>query len=301
MRSVCIGKLFRRAPRLEFAPEISFCVKCNTEMQVRKTRPLMLTTLDIGTAAVRERILFCPRCDIDYGSDELRRLKPPGSRFGYDVLVYVGESMFLRYRDAKEIKNELRDRQVKISESEVFYLARKFVVYLSLAHRQSQGKIKQLLDRNGGYILHLDATCEGDSPHLMTGIDGITEIVLENDKLASEKTESIIPMLRRIKAMYGNPIALVHDMGKGICKAVARVFPAIADFICHFHFLADLGKDLFGRENDTIRKRLSKHGAQGKLRKRLRKLTDTVEANPSLVELLTNSLDEHRPIDDTPT
>ena len=208
--------------------------------------------------------------------------------------------MFARYRDAREIKAELRKREVKISEGEIFYLAKKFVVYLSLAHRESQGEIKQLLDRNGGYILHLDATCEGDSPHLMVGMDGISEIILENAKLASENAESIVTMLRRIKALYGNPIAVVHDMGKGICSAVARVFPAIADFICHYHFLADLVKDLFAKNNDTMRKRLSKHGVQGKLRKRLRELNGVVRANSSLIESLVSSLDERRPADEVP-
>ena len=225
-------------------------------------------------------------------------MKPPGSRFGYDVLVYVGTAMFVRYRDAKEIKAELREREVKISEGEIFYLARKFVVYLSLAHRESQGEIKQLLDRNGGYILHLDATCEGDSPHLMVGMDGISEIVLENAKMASENAENIADMLSRIQAVYGNPIAVVHDMGKGICSAVSRVFPGIADFICHYHFLADVGRDLFGTSNDTIRKRLSTHGVQGKLRKRVRELNGMVRTNSSLIDSLVSGLDEQLPADE---
>lgn len=76
---------------------------------------------------------------------------------------------------------------VKISESEIFYLATKFIVYLCLAHRESQGEIKELLDRNGGYILHVDATREGDSPHLMTGLDGITEIEPEKTSWKTRK------------------------------------------------------------------------------------------------------------------
>ena len=235
---------------------------------------------------VRETILYCPQCEESYGSDELRRLKPPKSRFGYDVLVYVGKATFLRCRDGAEVRGELRARQVRISESEIFYLAKKFIVYLSLVHRESQGKIKELLDRNGGYVLHLDATCEGDSPHVMTGMDGITEMVLENEKMASEKADTIVPMLRRMKARYGVPLALVHDMGKGICAAVARVFPGIPDFICHYHFLADVGKDLFAGENDTMRKRLRKHGVQGKLRKRLREFQQQVDESPSVAESL---------------
>ena len=72
----------------------------------------------------------------------------------------------------------------------------------------------------GGYILHLDGTCEGDSPHLMSGLDGISELVLDNIKLPSEKAERIIPFLSGIKKIYGMPLALGHDMGKGILIAV---------------------------------------------------------------------------------
>jgi len=59
-------------------------------------------------------------------------------------------------------------------------------------------------------------------------------------------------------------------MGAGIIAAVDEVFPGIPDYICHFHFLRDIGKDLFQREHDHIRSRLRCHGIQGKLRKVLR-------------------------------
>jgi hypothetical protein len=212
---------------------------CGTGLRVRKSRKVTVATLDIGMFQAHERILFCPDCGTDYGCDELLRLKPPRGRFGYDVLVYVGKAVFSECRNEKEIQHQLERRRIIISRREISYLAQKFIIYLSLAHRQSQGAIKKLLNDNGGYILHLDATCEGDSPHLMSGLDGITEIVLENTKLFSEKAELIIPFLRRIKALYGTPLASVHDMGKGIWTAVSTVFPDISDFICHYHFLAN--------------------------------------------------------------
>ena len=152
---------------------------------------------------------------------------------------------------------------MNISEREISYLAKKFIIYLSVAHKQSQHRLRELLNRSGGYILHLDATCEGESPHLMCGLDGITEIVLENEKMCSEKAETIIPFLRKIQNAYGDPLATVHDMGKGISRAVEKVFPDTPDFICHYHFLSAVGKNLLKTENDTLRKRLSKHGIQG--------------------------------------
>ena len=91
--------MFRRPPTLQFAPELECCPKCSGELEVRKTRRTTLVTLDMGEMQVRETILYCPSCDRSYGSDELRRLKPPKGRFGYAVLVYVGKATFLRCRD----------------------------------------------------------------------------------------------------------------------------------------------------------------------------------------------------------
>lgn len=75
-----------------------------------------------------------------------------------------------------------------------------------------------------------------------------------------------------MKAQYGDPIALVHDMGKGILSAVSAVFPDIPDFICHFHFLRDIGKDLYETEYAKIRTRLKKHKIRGLLRTKAKAL-----------------------------
>ncbi len=55
------------------------------------------------------------------------------------------------------------------------------------------------------------------------------------------------------------------------------VFPDSLDFICHFHFLRDIGKDLLEAPYDNIRKRLSKHGISRKLNYRLRTFSPSVD------------------------
>ena len=117
----------------------------------------------------------------------------------------------------------------------------------------------------GGYVLHLDATHEGDAPALMTGIDSLSKIVLANVKLPSEHADHIVPFLRKLQTDYGTPRACVHDMGTGICKAVAEVFPGIRDFICHFHFLRDIGKDFLEPAYAKLRKRLRSHATSSRL------------------------------------
>jgi hypothetical protein len=58
--------------------------------------------------------------------------------------------------------------------------------------------------------------------------------VLANVKVPTEHADRIVPFLEKIKTDYGDPIACVHDMGTGICKAVTAVFAGAKDFICHF-------------------------------------------------------------------
>lgn len=88
----------------------------------------------------------------------------------------------------------------------------------------------------------------------MSSLDGLSGIVLGNVKIPSEHADRIVPFLRDIQAAYGDPIALVHDMGGAILKAVAQVFPAVPDTICHFHFLRDIGKDLLADPYNAIRR-----------------------------------------------
>ena len=84
---------------------------------------------------------------------------------------------------------------------------------MALAHRESQQELKRYMDSKGGYILHMDGTCEGGSPHLFSCRDAISHIVLGNIKMPTEDSQTIIPLLKNIKDAYGNPVALVHDMG----------------------------------------------------------------------------------------
>ncbi len=100
----------------------------------------------------------------------------------------------------------------------------------------------------------------------------------------------MISCIGTVKKANGMPLALVHDMGKGILSAVKKAFPGVKDFICHFHFLRDIGKDLFGNENDIIRNRLKAHGVQGQLRQKAIVLKNGIDHHPGLTDALVASL-----------
>jgi hypothetical protein len=276
-----VKALFHKAPKVEFREERSFC-DCGKKLKVLKTEERTIFTLQIGEFQAHETIVHCDLCKLVYASNELRKLVAEGCNFGFDVMVHVGKAGFSNYRNGEEIIRELWPKNITISSSEIAYLQRRFVVYLALAHSQSSQMIRAALEARGGYILHLDGTCEGDSPFLMTGLDEISGIVLHNVKIPSESADNIIPFLERIKRDYGSPVAIVSDMAQGISNAVTEVFPGVLHFVCHFHFLRDIGDDLLEKENDIIRNHLRKHKITSKLRKRARQLEQIIDNNPDL-------------------
>lgn len=284
--------LFAQPPTVLFRPSQTDCPDCDAPLQVYKTQSKMVHTLHLGSATAHETLLRCGRCQNDtiYASEQLSQLAPCGCSFGYDVLVFVGKTLFLGHRRAEEIIEELRARHIRLSPSEVGYLGRKFVVCLALAHRESAQDLKEAMQSQGGYILHLDGTCEGGGPMLMSTLDSLSEIVLGNVKVPSEKTEQIVPWLQEIKSRYGVPVAAVHDMGAGILSAVKEVFDGVPDFICHFHFLRDLGKDLLESDYAAIRQRLRTHGLSEKLLYHARRLKGTIDQQPGLVESFCQSV-----------
>ena len=219
----------------------------------------------IGPFIAHETVHQCRVCSRTCGSDSLLRLVSSRCTVAYDVLVHVGQALFQRHRTLEEVRTELAVRNVHLCASEVAYLGRKFVTYLAVGHRRAIPRIREAMKLSGGYVLHLDATHDGDAPALMTGIDSLSSIVLANVKVPSEHSGHIVPFLQRLKTDYGTPRACVHDMGLGIISAVAEVFPGVRDFICHFHFLRDIGKDVLEPAYQELRKRLRNHATSARL------------------------------------
>jgi len=182
---------------------------------------------------------------------------PADSNFAFNVLVEVGKLRFNENRQVAEIQLILLQKHaIKISTSEIEVLINNFLFYLTAVHQQNYDLIKQYIEKQGGYILHLDATCEGDSPKLVSSIDPISGFVLYSAKIKSENKEDLIGFLKEIKNRLSVPLAVVSDMAKAIKSAVKSVFGDIAHYICHFHFLQAIGLTLFDNECSALRKAL---------------------------------------------
>lgn len=270
-------RLFPGAPTVSFRSMADPCPRCGHPAKVKKTQRRTVLSLALGRFVAHEWICACAACGHEGSGSDLDRIVAPGGNFAYDVMVYAGMEMFVSQRNACQVRDSLVARGLPASESEIRWLGRRFLAYLSVAHRHATPGIKAAMAENGGYILHLDGTTDGQAPVLFCAMDELLQIVLSNIKLVSEDSDLISPFLREIKERFGSPLALVHDMGRGILKAVATVFPGVPDFICHFHFLRDAGKDLLEADYDRIRKGLRRHGVTAKLTRLMRALNPALD------------------------
>jgi hypothetical protein len=289
--------LFPRPPVVRFAPETDACCG-GGRLLVRKTRRKQVFTM-IGPLIAHETVVQCPVCSRTFHSDTLLRLVASRCNVAYDVLVFVGEALFRRHRNSEEVRAELIARNLRLSISEIDYLGRKFVTLLALAHRRATPRIRQAMEIAGGYILHLDAMHEGEAPALMTGMDSLSEIVLANVKLPSEHADHIVPFLQKLKTDHGTPRACVHDMGNGILKAVAELFPDATDFICHFHFLRDIGKDLVEPAYAELRSYLRSHATSTRLHALARETRQCLVEPGSRCAMLAKTIKGAGPAEDT--
>jgi hypothetical protein len=200
--------------------------------------------------------------------------------------------LFIERLTESEVVDALKERNVKICRREVAFLAKKFILYLAAAHKDKESEIKNLIHLNGGYFAHLDGTCDGASPHVFCAMEELLKLVLLSRKIPSESAEAIIPILKELKASYGTPLGIICDMSKAIRKAIKQVFPGIPIFICHFHYLRDIGKDLFKNDHDLLVATMRDSSVKTTLSKLARDLRHLIKDYPSLSRHLEGDIEK---------
>lgn len=283
------GFIFGEKPTVYIEPNESVCTcESHRTLLVRKTKKREVRSLHIGHFVVHETVKICPLCEKTYRNTELDIFLPAGANFGYDVLEYIGKAIWRKSQPAAQIQEDLKwYYNLTISESEITYLAKKFVHYISEAHQDKLQEIKQFLYRGGGWFLYFDAMHPGDgASHLMCAVaEEIAEkvnIVLGSVKLPTESTETVANFLMGLKNKYGAPMAGVCDMLPSNLSAFREVFPNTPLLICHFHFLRSLGKNFLECESLNLQGILKQYKVKKRLKDFLKEYQSHIEATPSL-------------------
>ena len=241
------------------------CPVCAGLMQVQKTIRRHGKTLQHGAFEVRETVHTCAAgCHYPDGALVTRRAAalmeclPSGQVFGYDVMVHIGLERFLRHRQREEIRQGLEEEHgITLSTGAISTLARRFLDSFEALHVARAPALAEALESDGGWPLHADATGEDGRGTLLVLFAGWRRWVLGSFKIPTERTDAILPCLREVGDRFGNPCAVMRDLGKAMIPAVTTFVEerglTVPVLSCHFHFLQDVGKDLLGAGYGRLR------------------------------------------------
>lgn len=262
-------------PQFSFALKDHSCRRCKRQLHVRRTRSRKVISTTYGTFSASEQHGYCPRHSKlpPTRSRELSRIVAPGANHAYDVIVQVGLERFLKCRQNEEIRIALSRRfGIGLSVGTISHLALKFLAYFSTVHKESIHLLRADMHHRGGYILHVDGTCEGGSGVLLVCLDSLSGQVMESRKISSENHEEVKGVLKDVRRNWDIPLAIVHDLRRALISAAGEVFKGVPQFICHYHFAADVGKDILSPHADRLRRLFRSTRVRPQLRALIRSL-----------------------------
>ncbi len=263
-----------RLPQVDFVAEAGQCWHCGSRLRVQKSKKRIVSTIETGTILAREIRKVCSK-DSSHPvetSEALSKMVPCRQRYGYDLIAWVGLARYHRNLQRKEIRAELlHKKDIILSDGSISKICDRFLLYVEALHARCIPELRVAMEK--GYPLHIDATNEYGKGGLFLCLDGWRGWVLHAAKIATENAEELRPAIDITTALFGDPIAVVRDLGSAGAKAVDQLCQKnIPDLVCHYHFLGAIGKKLFDANYSLLRKLLQRSKIRSGLRELLRDL-----------------------------
>lgn len=241
---------------------------------MQKSKKRIVTTIETGTIQAREIRKICSE-DLSHSVEPsaiLAQMVPDGQRYGYDLIVEVGMARYIRNMQRQEIRSELlREKNIILSTDTISQLNDRFLLYLEALHLNRAPALRAAM--GSGYPLHIDATNEYGKGGLFLCMDGLRGWVLHAAKIATENAEELRPVIEKTVSLFGDPVAVMRDLGSAGAKAVNSLRQkGIPDLVCHYHFLGAIGKKLFDDNYSVLRNLLRQSKVRTGLRELLREL-----------------------------
>lgn len=137
----------------------------------------------------------------------------------------------------------LLEKNIILSDGSISEVCDRFLLYFEALHVSCAPALRVATEK--GYPLHIDATNEYGKGGLFLCLDGWRGRVLHAVKIATENAEELRPAIDLNTTLFGDPIAVVRDLGKAGAKSVEQLRQKnIPDLVRHYHFLGAIEKKL---------------------------------------------------------
>ena len=231
--------------RWELASDREVCVDCGGRLRRRRTSMHQPVGLMLGRPRVRCVQKECVRCGKADPFDAYRQVVPPHGNYAFDLMVEVGLARLRDLRQDAEICQDIRRRWgVSLPLSAIGLLVDSFLDGLAAVHRAHAPSLWRQIEQDGGYVLHVDGTCEPGTDVTFAAVAAPRRWVLEMGKMTTENVDSIAKLMACVVDHWGMPSAVMRDMSPNIKNAKQQVMPEAPDFICQYHFLENVGEKL---------------------------------------------------------
>jgi len=237
--------------RIIYHPELLTCLHCGDLLVLwnylawDKTVQTLDRLLSIATRPGHCPQATCPGSRMRLLSAAAQRLAPPGSTYGYDVLVHIGWLRQHQHATYSEIHLTLSAR-LSISAAHVRYLYQQFYLPLLACHeRQAHGRLAQVAQQQGGLIIALDGLApQGGEPQIWFIRDLSTGLTLRSGWLAQLDQPTFEAFLAPLRHLEWPILAVLSDKQTGLVPAVATVLPHSRHQFCQAHYLRNLAEPL---------------------------------------------------------
>ncbi len=266
-------------------PENNTCSICGQKTNLLKTGRKTCYSFELGRFTLISGCNFCadhkyfsavPNQIIRYESNLAAMIVDKGYRVTFDLVVKIGRLRYDDHRQLHEIQTYLKcsSARIDLRLSTIGMIAKRFLDFCQLLHHSREPRICEDISANGGYFLHFDASTEQKCGLCsLVLMDSRTGHVLQSLMVQSEKYDTIKDALQKVRAKYGNALAVISDLRSGFVTACTAVFGEdVIHILCHYHFLRTF-RDEFTHNYVFIRTCMTqKWKLQAELAKQLKSL-----------------------------
>jgi hypothetical protein len=255
--------------RTIYQPELLTCLHCGDLLALcnylawGKTVQTLDGVLSVASRPGRCRHATCEGSDLRLLSAEAQGIAPPGSTYGYDVVVRIGWWRHHSHATYREIHAELAAR-VDISESHVRHLHQQVYLPLLACHeRQHRDRLAQVAEQHGGLILALDGLApQAGEPQIWFIRELSSGLTLRSGWLSKQNRTTFEAFLKPLKHLEWPILAVLSDKQTGLKPALTKVLPNSRHQWCQAHYLRNLAEplaDADGAFKGELRKAVRQH------------------------------------------
>lgn len=240
--------------------EVSTCVHCGSELQVRPNwhmRKTIQTMKGPTLIAGRAKVCTNEKCThpgTRYYASQVLLLSLPSSTYGLDVLAYIGWRHEHDQRQFVEIQRELNEKGIAVNERNVGKLYRQYLALLGATREEVRKRLDGTVAKHGGLVFGVDALQpEGHGSLLYVLYEILSGTVVSAIQVEAPSEKELTAWLQSYQ-MYPL-LASITDGEERIIAALRAVWPNVPRQRCQEHFLGNLVDEVL-EEDTRLRKQM---------------------------------------------